>query len=180
VYKDYLILAHPRSGTGYMSALFKANGFDVGHEVMGSHGTSNWQFAVKAKEYPFDIDGIKRQDVIFDRVYHVIRKPIDAINSIAYTEQRSEEFRALYVPLIGNAFERAVLSYYGWNKIIASQLPDYTIKLETAQKDLHFKNGCAITNTREHESLTDYELRFNLSPEILWYYEKLNEWYNSL
>ena len=163
-----------------MSELFKVNGFDVGHEVMGSHGTSNWQFAVKAKEYPFDVDGIKRQDVIFERVYHVIRKPIDAINSIAYTEQRSEDFRAQYVPMVGNAFERAVMSYYGWNKIIAAQMPDYTIQLEWAQSMLHFRNGSAIVNQRKHESIADYELRMNLSPEILWYYEKLNEWYNSL
>lgn len=176
----YLILAHPRSGTGYMANLFKLNGLDVGHEYMGKDGTSNWQFAVCAEKYPYDVDGIRRQDVSFETVIHVIRKPIDAINSIAFTEERSEAFRAEYVPIIGNVFERAVLSYYGWNRLIAAQQPHKTIKLETAQQDLGFENGSDIVNARPHDVLGEEQLLNNISHEVLWYYNKLKEWHSNL
>lgn len=178
--KDYLILAHPRSGTGYMANLFKLNWIDVGHEVMGESGTSNWQFAVKADSYPYDVDGIRRQDVEFKNVIHVVRKPFDAIMSIAFTEGRSEAFRAQYIPIVGNYLERAVLSYYGWNMLIKSQQPDITCKLENAQTVLEFANASPIVNTREHSTLHEEDFLNSISEETKWYYNKLNEWYCSL
>jgi len=178
--KDYLIIAHPRSGTGYMANLFKLNGFDIGHEVMGEHGTSNWQFAVKSDFYPFDVDGIKRQHVKFNNVIHVMREPLDAICSIALTEGRSELFRAEYVPIIGNDFERAVMSYYGWNMLIKSQQPNVSLKLCDAKKVFSFEHDSPIVNQRQHETLSENELLNYLSDGVKWYYYKTLEFYSKL
>jgi hypothetical protein len=43
---DFIIVGCCRSGTGYMSALFTACGYDVGHERLGKHGISSWCWAV--------------------------------------------------------------------------------------------------------------------------------------
>lgn len=177
--KEILILGHPRSGTGYMAKLFQANGYDIGHEVMGKDGTSNWQFAVCADAYPFNTDNIKRDDVEFSRIYHVIRNPLAAINSIVYTESRSEHFRAKFVPLVGNAFERAILSYYGWNMLIQAQKPYATFTLENAA-DFFFFEDVKKQNTREHKSVTEDELYMLCGPGAWSYYEAISRFYNQL
>lgn len=177
--RQYLILGHPRSGTGYMSKLFQANGYDVLHEAMGRHGTSNWQFAVRANEYPFKFDDYRRQDVKFKTVIQVMREPLAAVNSIAYLEGRSEDFRAQYVPLVGNPFERAIMSYYGWHGIIKAQSPDMVLKLETAHVALNFE-PVEIYNHTEHESVSENTLRMIVRDEVWWYYERLKFNYNSL
>ncbi len=178
--RDYLILGHPRSGTGYMAKLFQANGFDVRHETIGEHGTSNWQFAVKAKEYQFPSDEFKRQDIDFKNIFHVIRHPLHAINSIVFTEQRSEGFRNLYIPLCGNKFERAVMSYYGWNMLIQSQMPDKTFTLDNAQKVLGFANSTKVYNQRDHECMDEYEIKTECNAVIWEYYICMAHFYNDL
>jgi hypothetical protein len=178
--REFLITAHPRSGTGYMANLFQANGYDVGHEVMGEHGTSNWQFAVKSDFYPFDIDKIKRQDCEFKQIIHVIRHPLFAINSIAFTEGRSEAFRSEFIPITGNPFERAIYSYYGWNMLIKSQRPDIVCKLEEAKDVLNFANDCSIVNVRQHEFINEDELLRAVNHEAKWYYFKILKYYNNL
>lgn len=178
--RDFLILGHPRSGTGYMAKLFEANGFDVGHETVGEHGTSNWQFAVKANEYPFPSDEFKRQDVSFKSVYHVIRHPLHAINSIAHTESRSESFRAKYIPLCGNDFEKAIQSYYGWTMLIQSQMPDKTFTLDNAQQVLGFKNPTDIYNYREHPWLNEYDIKRQCNAVIWEYYICMAHFYSDL
>lgn len=178
--RDYLILGHPRSGTGYMAKLFQANGFDVGHEIIGTHGTSNWQFAVKTNEYPFAFDEFRRQDIEFSNVFHVIRHPLHAINSIAFTESRSEAFRSKYIPLNGNHLERAIISYYGWNRLIQSQMPDKTFTLDNAQQVLGFKNSTDIYNQREHEWLNEYDIKRQCNAVIWEYYITMAHFYNDL
>lgn len=178
--RDFLILAHPRSGTKYMSNLFIANGFDVGHEVMGKDGTSNWQFAVKAEKYPFMFDDIRRQDVVFKNIYHVIRHPLHAINSIAFTEWGSDQFRATYIPLNGNKFERAVLSYYGWNMLINAQQPDKTFALENAKEALGFLHDTPVANQREHDYLEEYDIKRQCNAVVWEYYVAIADIYNKL
>lgn len=162
----YLILGHPRSGTKYMSEMFKNNGHDIGHEEMGKDGTSNWQMAVYASEYPYKgKDDFTRIDFEPDVLVHVIRNPIDAISSIAFTEQPSEWFRAKYVPIFGNFVERAILSYVGWNKLITAQKPDIVLPLEKAAKLLKF-NDVKKANERAHYDLKDEQIKEIVSPSI--------------
>ena len=176
--RKYLIITHPRGGSGYMSKLFQANGFDVQHESMGKDGTSNWQYAVCSDEYPFTTD-YKRQDVNFKTVIQVMREPLAAINTIAYVEGRSEDFRAKYVPLVGNPFERAILSYYGWHGLIKAQNPDKILALENAHEKLGFE-AVDIYNHTEHESVSENTLRMIVRDEYWWYYERLQFTYKSL
>jgi hypothetical protein len=178
--REFLIIGHPRSGTKYMSDLFIANGFDVQHETIGQHGTSNWQFAVRAEKYPFDVDGIRRQDVEFKTVIHVMRHPLHAINSIAFTEWGSDNFRASFIPLCGNQFERAIMSYYGWNMLIQSQQPDKTIALENAKNSLGFENDVEPSNKREYESLLEYDIKRQCNAVIWEYYIRIADIYNKL
>jgi hypothetical protein len=178
--RDYLILGHPRSGTGYMAKLFQANGHDVRHEEMGGAGTSNWQFAVKAEKYPFEVDEYRRQDVSFKSVCHVVRHPLHAINSIAFTEWGSDNFRAQYVPLCGNQFERAIMSYYGWNKLIHSQGPDMTFALEDAKRYLGFEVEVDQYNQRDHENISEYDMKRQCNAVIWEYYICMADFYNKL
>lgn len=178
--RELLILGHPRSGTGYMSALYKANGLDVGHEVLGLHGTSNWQFAVRAERYPFDVDGVRRQDVTFKEIIHIIREPLAAINSTAFTEGGSEIFRSQYIPLWGNEFERAIMSYYGWNRIITAQRPTKVMAMERACELLKFQRNMPPANTRQHANISEAEMQYRVNAKVWEYYIAMRELHKSL
>jgi len=169
----YLIIGHPRCGTGFMSKLFKHNDLDVGHEVMGKNGTSDWQYAIPHEKcFPWT-SGV-RQDYSFDVIIHNIRDPFTAIPSIAFTETPqpgeqswrtvSELFRRKFVRFPdNNKFDNAVHSYLGWNKIIEDQgMRTHIVRIEKAMEDL---NEEAITkslgdkkvNARNHSDMTKDE-----------------------
>jgi hypothetical protein len=176
----YLITAHPRSGTKYMSELFNQNGYDVGHEYMGKDGTSNWQMAVMENEYPYrSKDSYTRKDIEFNCLIQVIRNPIDAISSIAFTEQPSEWFRAKYVPIFGNFLERAILSYVGWNKLITSQQPDFILPLEKAAKLLKFED-VERSNERGHYDFTHEQIKQIVSDDIYNLFIDFENYYKAL
>jgi hypothetical protein len=176
----YLITAHPRSGTKYMSELFKNNGHDVGHEEMGKDGTSNWQMAVYANEYPYKgKDNFTRMDIEFDMIIQVIRNPIDAVSSIAFTEQPSEWFRSKYISIYGNFVERAILSYVGWNKLILSQAPDMILPLEKAAQMLNF-NDVEKSNQRGHYDLKHEQIKEIVNKDIYELLLRFEAYYNTL
>lgn len=176
----YLITGHPRSGTKYMSELFKNNGHDIGHEEMGKDGTSNWQMAVYANEYPYKVnDNFTRMDIDFDVLIQVIRNPIDAVSSIAFTEQPSEWFRAKYVSIYGNFVERAILSYVGWNKLILAQNPDYILPLEKAAEILKF-NDVEKANERGHYDLKHEQIKEIVNKDIYELLLRFEAYYNTL
>jgi hypothetical protein len=175
----YLILAHPRCGTGYMAKLFFANGIRIGHEKVKRDGTSNWQMAVQSPEYPFPGDKYRRQDLRVGQIIHLLRDPLPAVASIAYTERRSEYFRAQYVNLLGNEFEKAILSLSGWNKIIRAQMPTYTIALPHAVRVMSFATDVPPANTREHPTLTELQLQSLVSNDIWNIYLQEKEIYTS-
>ena len=180
----YLIIGHPRSGTAYMSKLFKKNGLDVRHERMGRDGRSDWQYAIP-NETIFPWGKGVREDYEFDVVIHNIRDPLTAIPSISNTEtpghgvdenrrskwvRKSEEFRRKYIHLPDkNVFDNAASSYLGWNNIIKKELKDFSskgldvrvVRIEHAIEDLH---GLGITkpldkkvNARKHSGISAEE-----------------------
>lgn len=174
----YLIIGHPRCGTGFMSKLFKKNNLEVGHEKMGANGTSDWQYAIQDEKcFPWT-KGV-RIDYQFDKIIHNIRDPFTAIPSIAFTEtpdsgeqswltdsekywtKISEQFRRKYVKFTNtNPFENAARSFLGWNKIIENQNPDLTVRIEYAFEDLKeleviIENlGDKKVNSRQHNNMT--------------------------
>lgn len=181
-HKKYLVLSHPRSGSGYMSHLFKTAGYDVGHERVGKHGISSWMLATYAPP-PWTFDYAERGDYKFDTIIQVIREPIAAVASIALTESASLYFRSKYVLIYGNLYERAVMSYIGWNKLIQAQQPHYTWRLENSHVQLGKLLRKQIApippqNTRAHDPLTLADLRDSLNPSLFEQFERfLGEYY---
>lgn len=174
--KKFLITGHPRSGTGYMAELMQLNGIDVQHEKMGDDGISSWMFAIKgADKVPFFYDDSVPKDFEFTTVIQVVREPLAAISSVYHTEYGSEQWRKMHCLICGNKMERAVSSYIAWNKMIAAQRPDYTVRLEdtdqltTLIKELEPKRLNVFlpegpTNTREHETFTEEAISDMISP----------------
>jgi len=200
----YLIIGHPRCGTGFMSKLFKHNGLDVGHEVKGENGTSDWQYAIiNDKCFPWT-PGL-RKDHKFDIVIHNLRDPFTAIPSIVFTETPnvgeqswrtvSEQFRRKYVRFSDkNVFDNAAHSYLGWNKIIESQnISNHIVRIEHVMEDLIIDEikeplGDKKVNARQHQDMTK-EQWLEISPNILteleifcqkYNYESLKERINKL
>ena len=178
----YLIIGHPRCGTGFMSKLFKKNGLDVGHEVMGENGTSDWQYAIpNNKCFPWT-NGVREQ-YTFDVIIHNVRDPFTAIPSISFTETPnfgeqswrtvSEGFRRQYVQLTDtNIFDNAARSYLGWNKIIESQnIRNQVVRIEHAMEDIELEEineslGDRKVNSRQHQDMTK-EQWMQISPNML-------------
>lgn len=182
------VLAHPRSGTGYMAALLKANGLDVRHEEMGEHGISSWMFAVQTDKVPFTFDDSTPVDYDFQHTLHVLREPISAISSIYHTEHGSLEWRAKWMCLWGNRMEKAVSSYIGWNKLILG-LDPVTFKLEHTESILDWLNGNGLcetrekvqaTNTREHEKLTLEDIQEAINPTLFKELDLFIKYYNEI
>ncbi len=184
---DFLILGHPRSGTGYMAQLFTALGYEVGHERVAEHGISSWMFAVYAEEVPYTFDGKTRGDIHPRHVLQVVRNPIDVISSMAHTvhEEPAWEFIERYALVHREApFEiRAVQSVIAWNRLIQGHFPRPTlVNLENAAVTVHdfltragYKPPAlrdvtlppANYNTRPHPRLGRGELIEKLPCELL-------------
>lgn len=177
--KKFLIIGHPRCGTGYSAKLMQSYGFDVGHEVMGKHGISSWFLA-----FPNDTrHKIPKPNLInYEHMITNVRNPIDAINSIVFTEtphmveNRKEkvthafDFRAKYVDINDKqpAIVSAIKSYLGWYKMIEDYYePDHVLYVdkENTIEDFFKKNEISFKlktqglpptnyNSRSHQTLT--------------------------
>jgi len=139
---DFLILGHPRSGTGYMARLFTAFGYTVGHEKVERHGVSSWMFAVHADRVPYTFDGKTRGDIEPRHVFHVVRNPMDVIASMSHTvhEDRAWEFIACYALVCRNApwHIRAAQSVVAWNRLIQGHFPrPKVVHVENAPAAVH-------------------------------------------
>lgn len=181
--KKFLVLGHPRSGTGFMSQLFFRFGLDVGHEMMCQDGISSWMFAVEENQVYTD-ESLNRKDFDFEHVIMVIRNPMDIICSTYWTENvgPSLQFRQKYIDMDGlNLVERAVKSVLGWYKIIEEQKPAVTIYVDkdpertlcdflNAVEGRHFEmppGATGVVNAREHPSLPYEVVAQHCQPELL-------------
>lgn len=182
-----------------MAELMELNGLDVLHEKMGEHGISSWMFAVGgAQKVPWTYDDSAPVDYSFKTLVHVIREPLAAISSVYFTESVSEAWRSEHCLICGNKMERAVASYIGWNKMIQSRGPDYTVALEDkpglrkvtlelthkysyredADIDIILPDG--PVNTREHAVLTEAEIADMISPCLADELSGFIDWYTDL
>jgi hypothetical protein len=160
IQKDYLIIAHPRSGTGYASKLFSFNGIEIGHEKMMKRGTSNWQYAVDCEFYPYTNE--PKNNYKFKHIIHIVRNPLDCINSVAFTEWQSEPFRREHIEIKGgNIFERAIDSIFEWT-ILCQKIANVTVKTESLAHYMSFMD-IARHNERNHYSVSEDNLLEMLS-----------------
>lgn len=148
---DFLILGHPRSGTGYISKLFTSYGVNIGHETIDEHGISCWTFVtlncnhfngVPKSKSQKSIKGIARQDLKYRHLVHNVRNPFDVINSIYQTEANthSQVFRLLHaVPKIDSNLDtlsQTILSVTRWNKMISELKPEIIFKVEDCAEEV--------------------------------------------
>lgn len=126
--RKVLVLAHPRSGTGYTAACFRAAGWDVGHEKLGHDGIASWMWAVNTPWVPW---GDPRNDTPRpEHMVHLLREPRATVLSVAFTEAASEPWRRSHIDIgHGDSIERAIQSIHGWNEIIRDQGPEHTVRL---------------------------------------------------
>lgn len=170
--KKIIIIGHPRSGTGYASRLLKTAGLDVGHEFVGKHGISSWQWAVEPEE-AFYGDGYR--DIGEHITIALMREPRDIVPSVAYTEWSSQLWRAQYVdiPPVFNPVYQAMCSIYEWNKI-CHEKADYIVQLPRLADffktvlDLEVDDSLPPQNVRQHPKVDEFELfQFKLYNQML-------------
>ena len=91
--RDFLVAGHPRTGTGYMSSLFRSAGIEVGHEWIGNSGISCWMFATPDGNYADgprkDIKNKSRKDFEFKYIIHNVKNPFTSMSSIVNVEMVS-------------------------------------------------------------------------------------------
>lgn len=157
-----LVTGHPRSGTGYMAALMRAHGFNVGHEKVERDGISSWQWAVDSDVVP---DGDPRCSRDTETTILVVRNPLQVIASSAFTlRPRSWAFMAKYIgPLPSKAtpVKRAMVTWCRWNDLCLNLSPDLVTNVEDAPRNVaRFLGSNAMAlprttiNSRPHRNLT--------------------------
>lgn len=102
-----IVIGCARSGTGYISTFFKANGLDVGHEVEGKNGTSNhWKTFQNHDAYDF--------------VLHQVRHPLKTIASALHQDPKDWDLLLESTPQIrdipdSRRLERLTRWWIKWN-----------------------------------------------------------------
>lgn len=128
-----VIIACPRSGTGYASKLF-----NLGHEVLNKNGISSWLIvAPNAKTSPW---GPAREWINLSKatIIHQVRNPFDVIASLATNKpaitDESWEFimnnSKVQSPVL---LERAMETWYYWN-LLCEDMTDQVQRLEDLPK----------------------------------------------
>lgn len=149
--RDVLILACGRSGTLYTSRVFKSVKYDVGHEKIGENGSIS-MYLVAGKTDCTSINkgqktlihaGEDRANYEFGQVWHQLRHPLKAIDSLAksFTRKvRAWTGEQLGVPLPGRAKELQcsiedklhwAMHYWLQNNLLCEKQAAWTYSLET-------------------------------------------------
>jgi hypothetical protein len=163
--KLILGLGHPRTGTVYITKLLQSWGLDVGHGIMGEHGTVDWSLITDDKSLSQDID-LKGFD--WQHIIYCVRNPKDSIPSIIELANDSLEFRSKFAGLKSNEspIVQAIKSICHWDLIIQKIDPNIIFRVEDESLDLfnYLKSeNVNLTwneeflnqkiNTKEHKSL---------------------------
>lgn len=138
----YLIVSHPRSGSCYTAACFRAHGLDVGFEEMGRSGMSAWQCAVPDLR-PYQ-GGPPRSRLEVDTLIHLVRDPLLCLSSNYYTERTMRD-RAAHIPITGSPLEQHAWSIVGWNRLIRALKPDFTVGVEDLPRFMREQIGVRPT-----------------------------------
>ncbi len=166
VNKNLLAVGHPRTGSGYTSALLKAYGLDIGHEEMGKDGIASWMFTVYDLHNPFYLNKYakSRYFASFENIIMFARDPFTAIPSIMRENSAAEasyEFRRKHIlretnidlSQIDNDLEKAIENYYLWSKIaIDKNKPALIVRVEYDDDilfDFLHKKGFELSMNKE-------------------------------
>lgn len=165
-------VGHPRTGTGFTSAILQSWGLDVGHEKLGKDGIVAWQLAIKHGPWPFINEEIG-DNLEHDILIYNVRNPKTSIASIVFTEDirkeslnfRLEQGKVLRSP---NRVEQAIYSILRWDLLINQMNPDFTYRIEDQSKDLFeflkskdleikWVEKTEKVNSRDHSDISDLE-----------------------
>lgn len=192
---EFLILGHPKSGTGYMSKLLECYGYDVPHEKrLGEHGISSWMNVVDDEEYPFPTPYLK--GIEFKKVIYTIRDPYKALQSIVNVENNHPEsvnFRQKHLQINSlYGYNGAAISYLKWFNLAKERFPKlHIVPVEHAYKIIpeilridpidESKLPKNNVNTRPYTRIPDEEVENQithptLKESIRWFYKK---WYKT-
>lgn len=125
-----LVIAPPRSGTGYASKALKDIGFDVGHERLRKNGISSWLWAVDC--YDNARWGHNYQDIKPDKTILLARNEFDLVASMAFSASNAFEWMGQYVPYDKNDpihIQAATLAR-GWIELCLRRNPDHIVRTE--------------------------------------------------
>lgn len=134
--RKYIISGCGRSGTLFMSRVFRIMGREVGHENILRNGCSSWYLAES------DHAGYVKKALDGHRVVyiHVVRNPLDVITSMWHCEhlrnREALDFVREYYPQwgIGRNLEGVVKYWIYWNALTAANLPiSVTLPVEQLQ-----------------------------------------------
>lgn len=158
-----LVIAPPRSGTGYAAKCLQDIGFDVGHEKLGKDGISSWLWAVDCVDNARWGDNY--QQVKPDITVMLERNLFDHIASLAFTASNAFEWMGRYITYDKEApvhVQAAQLSK-GWRKCCLTRRPDHTVQTERFDEfckrefDIIPDPALKNYNTRKHRPLTKSE-----------------------
>ena len=142
--RDFLIIGHPRGGTGYTSRLFKTFGFDIGHEKVYSSGICSWCFATP-NGWNVWTDKEKRNQYEFKWTFLATRNPLSIISSLVKENQSNPKSIEYFENWSGykltekDKISKAVQRYLFWDETIEywNDYIDFTFRVEDQQKDLY-------------------------------------------
>lgn len=177
--RRFLITGHPRSGTMYMSELFRAMGYDVGHEEVGADGISCAQWTLDG--IPCNKTGEFREDYKFDYTLNVVRDPLKVIASTYHTIRDP----ALYAATHSDPLD---IEEEDWLSLVVRTVCEWNARADLCARHVCVENAPSAlehffheytqrweakgalpspkTNSREHPDLTGEFIRKNVSREI--------------
>jgi len=164
----YLIVGTGRSGTAYMSELFRSSGMKSAHE--GVFTVDGWKYAREVDEtsqllHNIEVESswmaapfLNKKELDDTIIIHAIRNPLKTISSIVCTKLLSDDllsnkknpftlFIQNHMPKVfnySNEVDRVTYFYIYWNKLI-ERYADLTFKVEDKPDKLFEKLKIDIT-----------------------------------
>lgn len=141
-HRQFLIVGHPRCGTGFAASVFRQCGLDIGHERDGSAGLSSWMFVVD-DEVPYASAAIarRRAALVWDWLVLVVRDLATAVPSVmrdnlhappSFNFRRKHILQKMGIDIAEaqSNFERALLSILYWTEIADALNPAVVFRVE--------------------------------------------------
>lgn len=185
LYKKFLCIGNPRSGSTFTADCLKQMGLDIGHETMGADGVSSWMLAVNTDKYPFG-SVTKINQYYFENVIHYVRNPWEAIPSLILENKYSPN-NISYIFRIGHInsvfglnlhefdissvspieeLEIAITTFIYWNKICELKKPTIVFQIENIEGLKKFNVSNRLIDTSSKNVAKKYQGKTYSKPII--------------
>ena len=137
------VVGMPHSGTGYIAKLLQSMTWRVGHETMLENGICAWEYSYPDSIRKFKVRPFMRRynNVQFDHLIYIVRDPrhcfTSNFNSLVAEIGHGKTTAMNHFGIPAAATTQAVVNWMiGWQRMILSQSPDVTIRVEDAPEAL--------------------------------------------